>query len=136
MPSAFLARRVKSVLGELIKEQRGFIPNRYIGENIRLINDILEETEKQNIPGLLFIVDFENAFAAVCRNFVTEYLKMCALGSSFIPWAQAFNFGPTAYVLQTGHMSTAIPVERGCRQGDSLSPHLFVQAFPPVCRMT
>jgi len=38
MVSACIANRVKSVLSELIgEEQRGFLPNRYIGEHIRLI---------------------------------------------------------------------------------------------------
>ena len=28
-------------------------PRRYIGQNIRLINDIMEQTKLQNIPGIL-----------------------------------------------------------------------------------
>ena len=51
------------VLTELISEdQTGFISGRYIGENTRLIYDILHITDELDIPGLLLIVDIENSF--------------------------------------------------------------------------
>ena len=34
---------------------------RYIGQNIRLINDIMEQTEIQN-TGILLLLDFRKAF--------------------------------------------------------------------------
>ena len=35
---------------------------RYIGENTRLLYDIMQYTEEQHIPGLLLLIDFEKAF--------------------------------------------------------------------------
>ena len=44
--SATIANRIKSVLDHLINSnQCGFIPNRYIGENVRTIYDIIVATE-------------------------------------------------------------------------------------------
>ena len=40
-------------------DQTGFLKGRFIGENIRLINSVIDYAEKQNIPGLLLFVDFE-----------------------------------------------------------------------------
>ncbi len=38
-----LANRVKKILHKIIgEEQRGFVPGRFIGENIRCIIDIIE----------------------------------------------------------------------------------------------
>ena len=34
----------------------------YFGKNIRIIYDLLYYTEKENVPGLLLLVDFEKAF--------------------------------------------------------------------------
>ena len=46
MASAVIANRLKSTLDELIHEnQKGFISGRFIGENIRLIYDVLFETK-------------------------------------------------------------------------------------------
>ena len=35
---------------------------RYIGENIRLISDIMEQTKKLNCSGILLPLDFQKAF--------------------------------------------------------------------------
>ena len=45
----------------------------YIGENTRLIYDIMDFTEENDIPGLLLFIDFEKAFDSVSWNFL--YIK-------------------------------------------------------------
>ena len=40
-------------------DKKGFISGRFIGENIRLIYDILFESKQQKIPGLLVSIDFQ-----------------------------------------------------------------------------
>ena len=55
-----LSNRLKLVLDKLIHEnQKGFLSGRYIGENTRLVYDILNYTEQMNKPGLLLLIDFE-----------------------------------------------------------------------------
>ena len=66
MASTVISNRLKGVLDKLIhQDQKGFISGRFIGENIRLIYDVLFETQNQNIPGLLLSIDFEKAFDTV-----------------------------------------------------------------------
>ena len=61
--SGAIANRTKGVLDKLInKDQTGFIKGRYIGENTRLIYDLMNYTEQNNIPGLMLLIDFEKAF--------------------------------------------------------------------------
>ena len=61
--SKAIASRIEKVLPRLINcNQTGFMKGRYIGQNIRLINDIMEQTEIQNIPGIPLLVDFRKAF--------------------------------------------------------------------------
>ena len=46
---------MKKYLNHLISEtQSGFLKGRYIGESTRLIYDILERTNKENILGIIF----------------------------------------------------------------------------------
>ena len=55
--SKVIAKRIERVLPYLIHpDQTGFMKGRYIGQNIRLINDILRQTELQKIPGILLLL--------------------------------------------------------------------------------
>ena len=54
--SGIIAKRLKSVLTYMIHEnQKGFIAGRYIGENTRLLYDIIHNCNKANIPGIILI---------------------------------------------------------------------------------
>ena len=63
LASGAIANRLKQVIDKTInKDQTGFLKGRYIGENTRLIYDLMNYTEQNNIPGLLLLIDFEKAF--------------------------------------------------------------------------
>ena len=73
--SACIANRLKTVLPFLINnDQTGFLSGRYIGENIRTIYDLLSHTEKNNVPALLLLIDFEKAFDSVAWSFIHKVL--------------------------------------------------------------
>ena len=83
LASDCIAERIKSVLDKLIsKDQTGFLSGRYIGENTRLIYDILHLTENFNIPGLLLIVDFKKAFDSISWKFIMNTLDFFNFGDS------------------------------------------------------
>ena len=74
--SKAIAKRIERVLKRLINtDQTGFIKDRYIGQNIRLINDILEQTVAQNIPGILLQLDFKKAFDTIECKFIQKTLQ-------------------------------------------------------------
>ena len=67
--SGCIAKRLKSCIHKLISsDQTGFVPGRYIGENTRLVYDLMQYTEENNIPGILLMIDFEKAFDSVSWN--------------------------------------------------------------------
>ena len=73
------------VLDKIIsKDQTGFIKGRYIGENTRLIYDIMQYTETHNIPGLLVLVDFEKAFDSLSWSFRKEMFYLTTHSTHFI----------------------------------------------------
>ena len=66
LASGCISERLKTSLSAIIHEnQKGFLKGRYIGENIRLMYDLLSYTENNIIPGLLLLIDFEKAFDSV-----------------------------------------------------------------------
>ena len=51
------------VLPEIIHcNQTGYVQNRFIGEAVRSIVDIMDHTKNTNIAGMLLFIDFEKAF--------------------------------------------------------------------------
>ena len=54
-------------------DQTGYIKGRYIGENIRVIDDIIRYTSIHNISGYTLLLDFEKAFDTVNINFLKRH---------------------------------------------------------------
>ena len=74
--SKAIATRIKNVLTNIVKyDQTAYMKDRYIGESIRLISDILEYTENNDVLGVLFSADIEKAFDSVEQNFMFAVLK-------------------------------------------------------------
>ena len=68
--SKVIASRVKNVLPYNIRSyQTGYVKDRYIGETVRSILDIVDFTEKENITDLMIFINFRKAFDILERNF-------------------------------------------------------------------
>ena len=126
MASSVIASRLKSFLPKLTYEdQKGFISGRCISENVWLIYDILFEAKHQEIPGLLFSIDFQQAFDSTSWKCIYETLDYFNFGPSFKRWIKLFKTGSESCILQNGHMTEYFCLLRGCRQGDPISQYIF-----------
>ena len=91
--SKALAARMKIVLTSIVHcIQTAYVKDRYIGESVRLITDLLAYTEENSIGGILFSADFEKAFDSIEHSFIFSTLKSFGFGAQFIQWIQTiFN---------------------------------------------
>ena len=127
LASSVIANRMKTVLDSLIHEdQKKIISGRCISENIRLIYDVLFETKNQELPGLILSIDFEKAFDTVSWEFIERVLQYFNFGPSLISWIKLFQTGSESCIIQNGFMSDFLNLKRGCRQGDPVSPYIFI----------
>ena len=73
--SKVLAMHLKKVIDKVIRPDRtAYIPGCFISESIRLISDILEYTEVEQMEGYMFAADIEKAFVSVDHNFLIAVL--------------------------------------------------------------
>ena len=126
-----IARRLEKVLPLLIeRDQTGYIKGRFIGENIRLITDIIEQHE--NKEGMILFLDFEKAFDSLEWEYLFKVLNIMNFGPSFLNWIRTFYSNISSCVINNGHSSEFFSLQRGVRQGCPLSGLLFVLAVEPL----
>ena len=78
-----IANRLKKVIPKLVnRDQTGFIKRRFTGENIRLINGVINFAAAKNIPGLLlFLANYTDRLAKVNECLGSwEYRRLSLLG--------------------------------------------------------
>ena len=86
-----IANRIRKVLLYIVNsDQTGFLKGRFIGENIRTIEEIINFTEEETRPGLLLFVDFEKAFDSLEWHFIENSLLHFNFGPSLIRWVKLF----------------------------------------------
>ena len=122
-----IAKRIEPLLPNLIhSDQTGFIKGRYIGENIRLITDIMEHTKAHNIPGILVSLDFKKAFDSLEWSFMMKSLEVFNFGPSIQRWITTFYANIESAVMNNGFLTNWFRPSRVMRQGCPLSPYLFI----------
>ena len=128
--SKCLASRVKKVLSSLIhSDKTAYVKDRYIGESVRLISDILEHTDSNEIEANLFSVDFEKALDSIDHSFLFAVLESFEFGPNFIQWVRTLFYNAKSCVINNGRSTGYFRLERGTRQGDPLSAYLFILAL-------
>jgi len=127
--ASVLALRLKKVLPSIIStDQTGFMEGRFIGCNVRLVNDIIQYANENNKEGCLIMLDFEKAFDTLEWSFLQNSLIKFNFGTEFIRWVSVLYNKPNAIIKNNNHLSEGFNLTRGVRQGCPLSALLFTLA--------
>ena len=76
---------MENVIQSLIHyDQTAYVKGRYVGESIRLVYDLFEVAEQENLDGIIFAADIEKAFDSFEHNLIYATLRKFGFGESLI----------------------------------------------------
>ncbi|EFA75745.1 hypothetical protein PPL_10798 [Heterostelium album PN500] len=127
--------RMKTLVDLIINDnQTGFVHKRYIMDNIITMNEIIEYCKLRGLSGLITLFDFNKAFDSISHGAIRRTLQHIKIDNKIINLIMNLLTGSTARVIVNGFLTNPIPINRGVKQGDPLSPTLFVLVIECLAR--
>ncbi|KAL0284166.1 UNVERIFIED_CONTAM: putative ribonuclease H protein [Sesamum radiatum] len=123
-----IVQRLRLVLDKMISpSQNAFVPGRSIGDNILLAQEMFSGYNRQGLPMRCALkVDLRKAYDTVEWDFLSAVLHLFGFPDIFIGWIEECVSTPMFSVCINGNPHGFFKGSRGLRQGDPMSPFLFV----------
>uniref|UniRef100_A0A2N9JAL9 Reverse transcriptase domain-containing protein n=1 Tax=Fagus sylvatica TaxID=28930 RepID=A0A2N9JAL9_FAGSY len=131
-----LANRFSTALGGIISStQNAFVKGRQISDSVLIANECIDSRLHTAIPGVLCKLDVEKAYDHVNWKFLLYLLERCGFSERWRKWIHFCISTVRFSILINGSPEGFFGSTRGIRQGDPLSPLLFVLITEALSRM-
>jgi hypothetical protein len=122
-----LTTRLQAQIADVIDvDQSGFIAGRSISENFVYATEMVQCCFKRRAPTLVLKLDFAKAFDSIDWGSLRRALLARGFPPLWCDWMDAIFHSSKSAVVLNGVPGRWINCKRGLRQGDPLSPYLFL----------
>lgn len=122
-----LSERLKPVMADFISDnQTAFVGGRQILDGVLMANEAVNWAHVMKKKLLLLKVDFTKAFDCINWDFLEACMRKMNFSTTWRMWIKGCLNSATISVLVNGSSTAEFPMQRDLRQGDPLSPFLFL----------
>jgi hypothetical protein len=127
--SGIILKRLSAHLDSLTPDtQAGFRAGRSTMDNIFILRQVLERRREYNLDTIVAFLDYSAAFDSVDQASLWSMLKASGIPIFFINMIRGMYEDSVCRVRVYGELSEPFKIRSGVRQGDILSPLLFLRA--------
>lgn len=135
--SKLICSKLKLVLGSIISPNQGaFVEGRSIIHNILLCQDIVKHYgRKYCMPSCLLKMDFRKAYDTLNWDFLKDMMVALNFPRRFTKIVMSCVTSTQYSLMFNGSLMDSFKAKRGVRQGDPMSPLLFVIGMEYLSRI-
>ena len=114
------------------REQAGFRSAFSTMDHLHALNQVIEKANEYNLELCVSYIDYEKAFDSVEHKDLFTALRKVGVNEGYVQLLEDIYTDATAKIHIENDVLKTINIEKGVRQGDTISPKIFITAVEDI----